>query len=448
VSGTTGFQVLSVSVADGVTWALGTADCPPVDCTAVARSTDGGRSWRGVTAPPAYVPGPGLRTSRLPVPGLVRTVRFGTARDGYVVGGGLWSTHDGGASWAAVPLDDLEVLGLDTGPQGTYAVVADCGDENGAPCRDPRLLAAPAGDDALTDVADLPAGPVDPATVQVTLDPTGPGVPADEPRDGGPGGERPVAGAAGPAVVAVGSEVLVSAGDGWVRSEPCGALGGAVAAASGEVVAACVEAALGSRFVSLRRSADGVTWSTPAGPSPRLTDGVLSLAAATGDAVVVGWTGTQDDGGLLTTRDGGRTWAGTRPGRPRPVVGRGHRRTGRRPRRTGPGHRHLLDQRRRRPDLATGTGLLTGPGHAATTFRATSERDDHRTGLVRRHAHACVACAVVDAPRAPRCSGPHHAAYGAPDPHGQPGSRHLTTDGSGTTRAGCRGGDRHRGATP
>jgi hypothetical protein len=287
-SSLSGFQVVSVSAVAGVTYALGTAACAGAPCTAVARSTDGGRSWRPVAAPAAYVPGPGLLTSRLPVPDDVHWLRFGTARDGWAYGGALWGTHDGGAHWAHVDLGGAEVLDLAATGGRAYALVADCGIENGAQCADPRLLAAPVGTDDFADAAGLSPGRVEPGRVSA---------------------------ADGMAVVGSGPDVLVSTGAGWRRSSPCGRSGAATVTTAGRTaMAVCLDAALGGAlFPMVLRSADGVRWSAAAGEPPRISAGVLAVAAGSPTAIALAWTGNRADGGLLASRDGGRTWTNGGP---------------------------------------------------------------------------------------------------------------------------------------
>ena len=75
----------------------------------------------------------------------------------------------------------------------------------------------------------------------------------------------------------------------------------------------CADAALGSRYLTVRRSADGRTW-TPvrAASPPRVTDGLLSVAATGPGVVAVAWAGS-GGGGLLTSADGGRSWTDVRP---------------------------------------------------------------------------------------------------------------------------------------
>jgi len=73
-------------------WLLGSAPCASPPCTSIVRTTDGGRTFRGIPAP---------RTQR------VSQLRFADQRDGFAYGPGLWVTHDGGGQWNQVPLSGL-----------------------------------------------------------------------------------------------------------------------------------------------------------------------------------------------------------------------------------------------------------------------------------------------------------------------------------------------------
>lgn len=76
-------------VSDRTGWVLGQADACPTyrgDCTTLARTRDGGRTWDALV-------GPGADLDSL------RTVRFANLRDGFVTGSALLATHDGGGSW-------------------------------------------------------------------------------------------------------------------------------------------------------------------------------------------------------------------------------------------------------------------------------------------------------------------------------------------------------------
>jgi hypothetical protein len=81
--------------------ALGnTGACKPRNCVRLAQSHDGGRTFTALAVPAdALAGGTGeqLRKS-------ATNVRFGSARDGWLYGDGLWSTHDGGRSWRTLPM--------------------------------------------------------------------------------------------------------------------------------------------------------------------------------------------------------------------------------------------------------------------------------------------------------------------------------------------------------
>jgi photosystem II stability/assembly factor-like uncharacterized protein len=98
VPGLTGVHVVDmtfVGVDNG--WALGTADCltgSGQPCTAMIRTTDGGRSWSSTPPPPANLPLPVCTDP------CVQHLRFATSRIGYAFGpAALFMTTDGGATW-------------------------------------------------------------------------------------------------------------------------------------------------------------------------------------------------------------------------------------------------------------------------------------------------------------------------------------------------------------
>lgn len=90
--------VTFVSASDG--WVLGTASCSTGSCIRVLQTGDGGRTWSETSAPPAP---PSLGVGQ---PG-VHSIRFANRLDGWVFWFGLWSTHDGGATW-----HEVHILGL------------------------------------------------------------------------------------------------------------------------------------------------------------------------------------------------------------------------------------------------------------------------------------------------------------------------------------------------
>jgi hypothetical protein len=79
-------------------WVLGTAPCADTTCLSLLHTTDGGRTWASIPAPPAA-----LLPGGYP-PGGVRSVRFADVNDGWIFNPDLWATHDGGAHWGRVGL--------------------------------------------------------------------------------------------------------------------------------------------------------------------------------------------------------------------------------------------------------------------------------------------------------------------------------------------------------
>ena len=97
-----GFVPMSVTAIDDNTyWVLGHAPCKNGTCTALAKTTDAGKTFTEVGAPPsALVPdNPGNKD----VFGAdtIADVRFVDSNDGWAYGGALWETTDGGQHWKA-----------------------------------------------------------------------------------------------------------------------------------------------------------------------------------------------------------------------------------------------------------------------------------------------------------------------------------------------------------
>jgi len=135
----TGFSPASVtfvSLQEG--WALGTAPCATAPCTSIVRTIDGGATWSGIPAPKAALtagpgagPGMALQAGGVGTPLGVGSLRFADPLDGWAFGPGLWSTHDGGATWHLLRLPgttDASVVVALEAPAGTgvvHAVVLD-----------------------------------------------------------------------------------------------------------------------------------------------------------------------------------------------------------------------------------------------------------------------------------------------------------------------------------
>jgi photosystem II stability/assembly factor-like uncharacterized protein len=101
-------------------WVLGTGvTCGTPPCAAsLVVTTDAGRTFRAVTAPPARWTNPEQAETQ----DTITDVRFASASDGWAFGGGLWSTHDGARSWRRVPISG-EVVSLGAGAGRAWALV-------------------------------------------------------------------------------------------------------------------------------------------------------------------------------------------------------------------------------------------------------------------------------------------------------------------------------------
>jgi photosystem II stability/assembly factor-like uncharacterized protein len=81
---------------------------------ALARTTDGGRSWRAVR-------GLGLPYGAPGCPRCIAGVRFGDRRHGYMFGGPFIETADGGRSWSIIP-GPAPVIDVETSGREAYAL--------------------------------------------------------------------------------------------------------------------------------------------------------------------------------------------------------------------------------------------------------------------------------------------------------------------------------------
>jgi photosystem II stability/assembly factor-like uncharacterized protein len=111
VSATTGF-VIGIDSA-----------CPAGSCVALARTTDGGSSWRALPPPNAGYVARGTQSSSTVPP--VSEVRFADKLDGWIYGPSLFATHDGGAHWQQVNLGG-SVISLEASGASVDAIVSPC----------------------------------------------------------------------------------------------------------------------------------------------------------------------------------------------------------------------------------------------------------------------------------------------------------------------------------
>jgi hypothetical protein len=130
-------------------WVIG-GGCGIDRCARFLHTRDGGRRWEpvGALAPEGTSSGEADE---------VKDVRFADARNGWAFDRGLWSTHDGGATWTALHVGS-PVLALETTGAKAYALVASC--RNGrSDCSGPvRLYEATVGSDDWRPVFDVDVG--------------------------------------------------------------------------------------------------------------------------------------------------------------------------------------------------------------------------------------------------------------------------------------------------
>jgi hypothetical protein len=202
--------------------ALGdTGACKPPNCVRLAQSRDGGKTFSPLAIPDKTLAGGTggqLRKS-------ATNVRFGSANDGWLYGDGLWSTHNGGYAWHAVPMSGA-VNSLAAAHGVVWALVS----TNGG--NDQELWKSPVGSDSWTQVP----GVTVPATGDVTTF-----------------GSRVIVLGAGPS-----AKVWVSK-DGatfTAHPSPCASAMVAQLSASGSLWAKCVT----GTAAYVITSADGVRW--------------------------------------------------------------------------------------------------------------------------------------------------------------------------------------------
>jgi photosystem II stability/assembly factor-like uncharacterized protein len=114
-----GLQIADLTFVGTEGWALGTVGCTSGSgrCTAIAHSTDNGRSWHSIVPPKVNVSVAGLDEGPCADP-CVQHIRFATSRVGYLFAGGgrtLLMTTDRGRTWHRQPggADALESLAGD-----------------------------------------------------------------------------------------------------------------------------------------------------------------------------------------------------------------------------------------------------------------------------------------------------------------------------------------------
>jgi hypothetical protein len=102
------FAPVSVTaVNDKTYWVLGTQQCGAVSCTAIVSTTDSGAHFTEIAAPHAAT----ITVNSATRP--VFNLRFADSENGWAYGDALWTTADGGATWADTSLPAGSVKDLE-----------------------------------------------------------------------------------------------------------------------------------------------------------------------------------------------------------------------------------------------------------------------------------------------------------------------------------------------
>jgi photosystem II stability/assembly factor-like uncharacterized protein len=130
-----GFLAQSVSfVTADDAFVLGVVGCSSGACLAVRHTSDGGRTWSPVPAPPTALATTGTSG--------VLDLHFADALDGWAYGPVLWATHDGGVEWQSLDLGG-GIVAMASGSGEVYALVEPCATDD---CAAPgHLYRSPAG---------------------------------------------------------------------------------------------------------------------------------------------------------------------------------------------------------------------------------------------------------------------------------------------------------------
>jgi photosystem II stability/assembly factor-like uncharacterized protein len=249
----------------------------------LARTSDGGHTWSVIATPRIAYAGVGY-------PGGVAGVRFADRLDGYLFGGELWATADGGGRWRRLHTPGT-ILDLQSGAGRAYALALDCA--SSMDCDSAHLYrVAGAG---LARIG--PRSSVDARRASLVV--RGPAVYLLTPSPQGRTSLRP-------------ATLLASSncGRSWQRlSTPCGwdgALGGALAtwSRSGLVLACGGEPGAGNQPKTFYASTDlGRRWRL----SGRLAFSPGYIASlATADSST--WALGEARGTIDVTHDGGHNW--------------------------------------------------------------------------------------------------------------------------------------------
>lgn len=311
------FRVLSVTTAKaGWLVALGRSACGADSCATLALSTDDGAHWSllhtfATMGPTGVLPS--ASSAGVAGAGTVSQVRFANPSVGWVFGGAVLQTTDGGASWHPYPHPGGDVLALET--DGHDVVLTTGGTCDTSSCRGPiTVVRAPVAAPSATDAAGVIGGSgvtgaaitwhrghayISPVTA------SGAGQNAPSPVELRPDGLHPV----GPA----------RCGNGLGGTQLVGPAAGTV------LFAVCPDSgAMGHLGYAVLSSSDaGSTWQAVSSDALLLVNaGSTAFAAADAQTLLAVSGGSPAlHGSMARSVDGGRTW--TSPSQAPPLPDRG-----------------------------------------------------------------------------------------------------------------------------
>ncbi|MFL6077591.1 MAG: hypothetical protein ACJ73S_29870 [Mycobacteriales bacterium] len=266
-----GFHPVSITVVGHIRYLLGGVGSR----TSLARSTDSGNTFSAIPAPevPLGVSATGDSNDR----NSVHDVRFASLRDGWMYGGALYATHDGGANWRPIDLGG-SVLDLAVSGNSVYALAANCA----AACSNLHLMTTLTTSDSWQAV---------------------PGLQTDAGM-----GALAVTGTERAAIA--GQAVYEGTGKAWARTGtiPCQTDSLAASAAGTRLVTYCAEGAAGSAYLTAYYSDDhGASW-RKSGAALRVPSGHQSVTVAGPSTLLVATSNPDTAGGLWRSTDAGQHW--------------------------------------------------------------------------------------------------------------------------------------------
>lgn len=297
-----GFRLRSVTTAgNGRLFALGTVPCSGGSCPALATSSDNGATWSLLHTFPAGTAAVGTGPGQPGGSGRLSDVRFANPSVGWVFGGGVMRTTDGGRTWQDYPHPGGDVIDLET--DGTDVVLTAAPGCSGGTCHGSiSIVRAPVSAGAASDVAGMIDGGAGVSGAGISWHAGHAYVsPVVQPAPG----TRP------PGPVVVQPDGLHVAGP-----KGCGNGQGSqlVAPATGSVLfAVCPSSgAAGHVGYAVESSSDGgATWHAVSTDRLVLVDaGRTSFAAADGSSLLAVSGGSPAvHGSMAVSTDGGVTWA-------------------------------------------------------------------------------------------------------------------------------------------